>query len=144
MVTYNNHIRFLKFATLYSCTIDLILEELKEKGESDIKKSGPHACFSGIIFTIKCLIQTKFTQQQVNIQHFVTGVLYLCKTEVNSLNIHVPKKCHYFCTGVYRVVIFAEVFRVLWLIILPMFRNRGLTTCPMHVGPFPFLQVYYK
>ena len=28
--------------------------------------------------------QTKFTQQ-VNIQHFVTGVLYLCKTEVNSL-----------------------------------------------------------
>ena len=66
MVTYNNQIRFLKLVTLYSCAIELILEELEE-GESDIKKSGPHACFSGIIFTIKCLIQTKFTQQQVNI-----------------------------------------------------------------------------
>ena len=47
------------------------------------------------------MIQTKFTQQQVNIQHFVTGVLYLCKTEVNSLISMSEKKCHYFCTGVY-------------------------------------------
>ena len=88
MVTYNNQIRFLKFVILYSCTIELILEELKDIKwhlTSDIKKSGPHTCFSGIIFTIKGLIQTKFTQQQVNIQHFVTGILYLCKTEVNSL-----------------------------------------------------------
>ena len=88
MITYNNQIRFLKFVTLYSCTIELILEELKYIKwhlTSDIKKSGPHTCFSGIIFTIKCLIQTKFTQQQVNIQHFGTGILYLCKTEVNSL-----------------------------------------------------------
>ena len=30
MVTYNNQIRFLKFATLYNCTIELILEELKD------------------------------------------------------------------------------------------------------------------
>ena len=30
MVTYNNQIRFLKLVTLYNCTIELILEELKD------------------------------------------------------------------------------------------------------------------
>ena len=30
MVTYNNQKRFLKFVTSYSCTIELILEELKD------------------------------------------------------------------------------------------------------------------
>ena len=30
MVTYNNQIRFLKFVILYSSTIELILEELKD------------------------------------------------------------------------------------------------------------------
>ena len=41
-----------------------MLEELKVCGELDIKKSGPHACFSGIIYTIKWLTQTKSTQQK--------------------------------------------------------------------------------
>ena len=86
MVICNNQIRFLKFVTLYSCTIELILEELKNIRwiwHQEIRT--PYTCFSGIIFTIKCLIQTKFTQQQVNIQHFVNGVLYLFKTDVNWL-----------------------------------------------------------
>ena len=34
-------------------------------GELDIKKSGPRASFLGIIYTIKQMTQTKFTQQQV-------------------------------------------------------------------------------
>ena len=43
-----------------------MLEELKIWGELDIKKLGPRVCFSGIMYTIKRLAQTKFMQQQVN------------------------------------------------------------------------------
>ena len=44
-----------------------MLVELKIFGELDINKSGPRACFSGTIYTIKWLTQTKSTQQEVNV-----------------------------------------------------------------------------
>ena len=63
MVTHDNQVEISTLSALDSYSIDLMLEELKIWGELYILESGPHVCFSGIIFTTKRLTQTKFSRQ---------------------------------------------------------------------------------
>ena len=51
---------------MYGRTFDLNLKNWNIWGELDKQKSGTHAYFSGIIYIIEWLTQTKFTQLQVN------------------------------------------------------------------------------
>ena len=103
MVTYNNQIRFLKFITLYSCTIDLILEELK-----DIKWIWHQEIRTPYMllwhFLHYCVW---YKPNSLNDKSIYTTLLLECYICAKSrLTYWYPcrkKKCQYFCTGVYNI-----------------------------------------
>ena len=105
MVTYNTQLRFLKFVTLYSCTIELILEELK-----DIKwiwhqeiRTPYMLLWHYLHYWVSDTNQIHSTTSQYTSLCYWSFIFV--QTRGWLIDIHVrKKKCHYFCTGVYTCI----------------------------------------
>ena len=105
----DNKVIFSAFATLYSCTYDLILEELKNIRWSWHQEiMTPCMCLwhylynyvtdTSLIYDAISIYMIYITESESD---FVTCLLYFCKTDTNTLNFMSWQKCHDFCTGVY-------------------------------------------